>query len=79
MWSVTFFSCLAFSSSCAILSQADLFEVPTAYRGSLGYFFFSESIVAEWLLLRKANANGGLECAACLAWFHTLSLYTLPP
>jgi hypothetical protein len=32
------FPYLAFSSSCAILSQADLVEVPAAYRGSLGYF-----------------------------------------
>jgi hypothetical protein len=52
------FFCLAFSSSCAILSQVGLLEVPTAYRGSLGYFFCSESAVAEWLLIGKAIANG---------------------
>jgi hypothetical protein len=32
------FSCLAFSSSCAIPSHAGLLEVPVAYRGSLTYF-----------------------------------------
>jgi hypothetical protein len=32
------FPCLAFSSSCAILSQTGLLEVPTGYRGSLDYF-----------------------------------------
>jgi hypothetical protein len=30
--------CLAFSSSCAILTPAALLEVPAAYLGSLGYF-----------------------------------------
>jgi hypothetical protein len=32
------FPCLAFSSSCAILSQTGLLEVLTVYQGSLGYF-----------------------------------------
>jgi hypothetical protein len=32
------FSCLAFSSSCVILSQVGLLEVHAAYRGSLSYF-----------------------------------------
>jgi hypothetical protein len=32
------FPCLAFSSSCAILSQASLLEVHVAYQRSLGYF-----------------------------------------
>jgi hypothetical protein len=32
------FPYLTFSLSCAILSQADLLEVPAAYQESLGYF-----------------------------------------
>jgi hypothetical protein len=38
MWSVTFFFCLAPGSSCAILSQAGLPEVPVTYVGSLENF-----------------------------------------
>jgi hypothetical protein len=38
----------------------DLSEVPWLFS-CLG------SGVAEWLLLGKANANGGPECVACLA------------
>jgi hypothetical protein len=30
------FPCFAFNSSCIILSQAGLLEVPVAYRGCLG-------------------------------------------
>jgi hypothetical protein len=74
------FSCLAFSSSCAILSQAGLLEVPAAYRGSLGYF-----LARSLLLLNDCSSErlmlteGGAECAACLVWFRTLSVCTLPP
>jgi hypothetical protein len=53
-----YFPCFVLGSSCAILSQAGLHEVPTAIwdpwlLSCLGY------AVAEWLLLRKANAKGG--------------------
>jgi hypothetical protein len=72
--------CLAFSLSCAILSQAGLLEVPAAYRGSLGYF-----PVHSLLLLNGCSSErlmlmgGGPECTTCLAWFRTLSVCTLPP
>jgi hypothetical protein len=76
------FPCLAFSSSCAILSQADLLEVPTAYLGSYGYFLARGLLLLnggslERLMLMRGG--GCLECATCLAWFCTLSICTLPP
>jgi hypothetical protein len=40
------------------LSQAGQLEVPVTYLRSLGYFPAWGPRVAEWLILRKANANG---------------------
>jgi hypothetical protein len=42
-------------------------------------FSYSGTRVARWLPLEKGIANGGLICAACLAWSYTLSVHTPPP
>jgi hypothetical protein len=73
------FPCLAFSSSCAILSQAGLLEVPAAYQGSLGYFLARSLLLLNGYSSERLMLTGGLQCATCLAWFHTLSMCTLHP
>jgi hypothetical protein len=72
------FSYHPFNLSCAILSQADLLEVPAAYRGSLGYFLARSPLLLNGCSSKRLMLTGGPECAACLAWFRTLSMCTLP-
>jgi hypothetical protein len=38
------FPCLTSCSSCVILSQASLLEVPVTYLGSIGYFLARDSV-----------------------------------
>jgi hypothetical protein len=73
------FPCLAFSSSCAILSQAGLLEVHAAYQWSLGYFLARSLLLLNGCSSKRLMLARGPECVACLAWFRTLSIYTLPP
>jgi hypothetical protein len=61
------FICLAFRSSCAILSQTGLLEVPAAYQRVSWLFSCSESAVAKCLLIRKANANRGSRVCSLLS------------
>jgi hypothetical protein len=62
------FPCLATSSTCAILSQAGLLEVPTTYMVSLGYFLARGPVLPNGCSLKKVMLNrGGPECATCLA------------
>jgi hypothetical protein len=70
------FSYLAFSSSCAIPSQAGLLEVPAAYRGSLTYFLARSLLLLNGCSSRRLMLTGGPECAT---YFCTLSVCTLPP
>jgi hypothetical protein len=62
------------------MSQAGLLEVPASYRGVSWLFSCSESVVAKWLLLRKANANEGsrvcnlLSLVSCPKHVHFTSL-----
>jgi hypothetical protein len=65
------FSCLAFSLSCAILSQTGLLEVPTAYRGSLGYFLTWSLLFLNGYSLKRLMLTGDPKCATCLAWLKT--------
>jgi hypothetical protein len=53
------FPCLASSSSCAILSQAGLLEVPATYLGSLGYFLARGPVLLNSCSLEKLMLNGG--------------------
>jgi hypothetical protein len=53
------FSCLAFSSSCAILSQPGLLEVPTTYRGSLGYFLARSLLLLNGCSSERLMLTGG--------------------
>jgi hypothetical protein len=78
MWPIAFLY-LASCSIYATLSQAGLFQVPVTYLGSLRLFSYLGSRAARWPPLRKAIANGGLVCVACLAWSCTLSVHTTPP
>jgi hypothetical protein len=74
------FPCLPFGLSCAILLLAGLLEVPATYLGSLGYFLAQEPVLLNGCPSEKPMLmGGGPECVACLAWFHTLSMCTLPP
>jgi hypothetical protein len=79
MWSVTFFPVSPLISSCAILSQVGLFEVHEAYQGSLGYFLAQSLLLLNDCSSERLMLMGGTECVACLAWFRTLSVCTLPP
>jgi hypothetical protein len=72
------FSCFTFNSSCAILSQVGLFEVHEAYQGSLGYFLAQSLLLLNDCSSERLMLMGGPECVACLAWFRTLSVCTLP-
>jgi hypothetical protein len=71
------FSYLAFSSSFVILSQAGLLEVPAAYQESLSYFLTQSLLLLNGCSSKRLMLTGGPECAACLAWFHTLNVCTL--
>jgi hypothetical protein len=71
--------CLASSLSCAILSQVGLLEVLMTYLGSSGYFLARGPVLLSGCSSEKLMLTGSLECTACLAWFYTLSVYTLPP
>jgi hypothetical protein len=73
------FTCLTSSLSCAILSQAGLLEVPVTYLWSFGYFLIRDPVLLNDYSMEKLMLNGGLECAACLAWSCTINMYTLPP
>jgi hypothetical protein len=53
------FPCLASSSSCVILSQAGLLEVPATYLGSLGYFLAWGPVLPIYCFLKKLMLNGG--------------------
>jgi hypothetical protein len=66
MWSVTF-SCLASSSSSAILSQAGLLEVHVTYMWSHGYFLTQGPVLLDDCSSEKQMLMRGSECAACLA------------
>jgi hypothetical protein len=61
------FPCLAFSSSCVILSQAGLLEVPAAYRRSLGYFLARSLLLLNVCSSKRLMLTGSPECAAYLA------------
>jgi hypothetical protein len=62
------FPCLTFSSSCAILSQADLLEVHAAYERSLSYFLaWSLLLLNDCTSKRLMLTGGGAECATYLA------------
>jgi hypothetical protein len=71
--------CLTSGSSCAILSQAGLLEVPATYLGSFGYFLARGPVLLNGCSSEKLMLTGGSEFTAYLAWFHTLSVCTLPP
>jgi hypothetical protein len=60
-------------------SQVGLLEVPTVYLKFCGYFFAREFVLPNDYPSEKLVLMGGPECAACLAWFYTLSVCTLPP
>jgi hypothetical protein len=72
------FPYLAFSLSCAILSQAVLLKVPVAYLGSFGYFLAQGLLLLNGCSSKRLILTGVPECAICLAWFRTLSLCTFP-
>jgi hypothetical protein len=76
MWSIAFLY-LASCPSYATLLQAGQFEVHVVPW----LFSCLGSRVVRWSPLRKAIADGGPICVACLAWFYTLSMHTppLPP
>jgi hypothetical protein len=78
MSSVTF-PCLSSSLSCAILSQADLLEIPATYLGSIGYFLARGPVLLNEYSSEKLMLTRGLECTSYLAWFCILSMCTLPP
>jgi hypothetical protein len=61
------FTCLAFSSSYAILSQAGLLEVRAAYWGSLSYFLARSLLLSNGCSSERLRLMGGPECASCLA------------
>jgi hypothetical protein len=65
--------------SCAILLQAGLRKVHVTYLGSFGYFLARGQELLNDCSSKKLMLPGGLECTACLAWFLTLSMCTLPP
>jgi hypothetical protein len=67
------------NSSCAILSQAGLLEVPMTNLMSLCYFLTWGPVLPNGCSSKELMLNGGgPECAHCLAWSYTLSVYTLP-
>jgi hypothetical protein len=53
------FLCLAFSLSCAILSQMGLLEVPVAYRVSLGYFLARSLLLLNSCSSERLILTGG--------------------
>jgi hypothetical protein len=55
------FPCLATSSTCAILSQAGLLEVPTTYMVSLGYFLARGPVLPNDCSLKKVMLNRGVQ------------------
>jgi hypothetical protein len=59
--------CLVSSSSCVILSQVDLLEVPVTYLGSFGYFLIRDPVLLNSCSSEKLILTGGPECTACLA------------
>jgi hypothetical protein len=70
--------CPASSSSCVILSHVGLLEVPATNLGSLIYFLAWGPMLLNGCSSEKLMLNEGPECAACLAWSCTLSVYILP-
>jgi hypothetical protein len=49
------------------------------YLGTLDYFLTLGLMLLNGWSSKKLMLLGGLECAAYLAWSHTLSVCTLPP
>jgi hypothetical protein len=47
--------------------------------GSLGSFLVWGPVLPNGCFSKKLMLAGGPECATCLAWSYTLSVYTLPP
>jgi hypothetical protein len=78
MWLVAFLY-ITSCPSCATLSQVGLFVVPVTYLGSLGYFPAWGSVFPNGCPSERLLRMGGPVCAACLAWFRTLSMHTPPP
>jgi hypothetical protein len=71
---------LTSSSCCAsLLSKAGPLEVPVTYLRSLGYLLACDSLLLDGCSMEKLMLMGGPKCAACLGWYHTLSVCTLPP
>jgi nitrate reductase gamma subunit len=60
------FPCLVYKSSCVILSQAGLLEVPAAYQGSLGYFLAQSLLLLNGYSSERLMLTGDPECALCL-------------
>jgi hypothetical protein len=56
-----------------------MLEVPVTYLEFLGHFLARGLVLMNNRSSEKLMLMGGLECAACLAWFCTLSMCTLPP
>jgi phosphate starvation-inducible membrane PsiE len=55
---VSYFFCLASSSSCAIQSYTDLHEVLAIYLGSLGYFLAQDPMLLNGCSSEKLMLNG---------------------
>jgi hypothetical protein len=66
MWSVAFL-CLVSNSSCAILSQAGLLEVPATYLRSLGYFLARGPVLLDDCSSEKLMLNGGSRVCSLLS------------
>jgi hypothetical protein len=48
------------------------------YLESFVYFLTRDPVLLNDYSLEKLMLTEGPECTACLAWFHTLSVCTLP-
>jgi hypothetical protein len=59
--------CPASNSTCAILSQAGLLEVPATYMGSLGYFLARDPVLPNGCSLEKLMLNGGSRVCSLLS------------
>jgi hypothetical protein len=71
--------CPASSSSCSIMSQAGLLEVPTTNLGSFGYFVTWGPVLLNSCYSKKLMLMGGSKVCCLLTWSCTLSVYTLSP
>jgi hypothetical protein len=59
--------CPASSSSCAILSQPGLLEVPATNLGSVGYFLAWGPVLPNGCSLEKLMLNGGSRVCSLLS------------